>query len=92
MDIPIRREGQEFVESKVRSGEYPNVEDLQRNGARASRAHDSGPQRGDDAWREDARRKIDEGFEESERGEMLDGEKVFERHRRLIESWKANGS
>lgn len=48
----------------------------------------AGEVRRNEAWREDVRRKIDEGFEQSERGEMFDGEAVFERHRRLIESWK----
>lgn len=92
MDIPIKREGPDFVESKVRSGEYPNIEDLQRNGARASRARDPGPQRGDDAWREDARRKIDEGFEECLRGELIDGDVVFERLRRRLEGQRRDPS
>lgn len=86
MDISKRREGDEFVESKARSGEYPSVEDLLRSGASATRAHDSGPQRGDDAWREDARRKIDEGFEECLRGELIDGDVVFERLRCRLEA------
>jgi predicted transcriptional regulator len=38
------------------------------------------------AWREEVRRKIDEGFEEALRGELLDGEQVLERLRRAIES------
>lgn len=92
MDIPTRREGEEFGDRKSRSGEYPSVEDLLQSGARTTRAHDSGAPRGDDAWREDARRKIDEGFEECLRGELIDGDVVFERLRRRLEALRRDPS
>jgi predicted transcriptional regulator len=44
------------------------------------------------AWREEVRRKIDEGFEEALRGELLDGEQVLERLRQRIESRGKKGA
>jgi len=38
------------------------------------------------AWREKIRRQIDEGLEEADRGELLDGRQVFEEARKRLQS------
>ena len=36
-------------------------------------------------WAREAREKIEEGWQQSERGEMLDGEEVFRRLKKALE-------
>jgi predicted transcriptional regulator len=39
-----------------------------------------------EAWREDARRKIEEGLAQAKRGELVDGEQVFARAKQRLRS------
>lgn len=79
MEIELTRGEIAFIERKVRSGEFANEIEVLKEGLRALKEQSIEERRAYEAWREDARRKIDEGYEECLRGETLDGEEVFER-------------
>jgi antitoxin ParD1/3/4 len=67
-------EMQEFVQSKVRSGEFPSADDVIRAGIAALMQQDALS-----LSQEEFERLVAEGEESVERDGMLDGEEVFRR-------------
>ena len=79
-------EQQRFIEASVRSGRFRDAGEVLREGLELLRAHEASERRRYEAWLADTRRKIEEGWQECERGEVVDGEEAFRRlHERIEE-------
>jgi antitoxin ParD1/3/4 len=76
--VPLTPEQQRFIQQQVDSGRYRTPEDVLLEGLR----HLEEMERFIEENREDIRRKIEEGAQEADRGEFVDGEEVFEEWRR----------
>lgn len=79
MNVSLTPELEQFVQSRVSSGRYQTASEVVREGLRLLESRE---QEREAAMRE-LRMKIRHGVEQADRGELLDGEKVFEdiRHR-----------
>jgi antitoxin ParD1/3/4 len=78
-------EQQRFIEASVRSGRFRDVNEVLREGLELLKAHEASQRRRYEAWLADTRQKIQEGLDELERGEWVDGEEVFRRMHERIE-------
>lgn len=79
-------EQQRFIEASVRSGRFRDVGEVLREGLELLRAHEASERRRYETWLADTRQKIEEGWQQSERGEVVDGEEAFRRlHDRIEE-------
>ena len=86
MNVSLTEEQERYIAAKVATGRYRSAAEVVREALRCLMDREDDERRRAQAWREEVRRKIDEGFEEALRGELLDGEQVLERLRRAIES------
>jgi antitoxin ParD1/3/4 len=84
MNVSLTPEQLRFIEQKVGTGRYRTAAEVVREGMRLLMEREIDEERRQTVWREEVRRKIDEGYEESLRGKFVDGEKVFEKLRRRI--------
>lgn len=67
MNVTLSRDLYDFVKAAVQSGRYTSASEVVREALREKR---------DEALRE-VQRKIEEGLESAQRGELIDGEAVF---------------
>lgn len=88
-------EQQRFIDASVRSGRFRDVDEVLRQGLELLRAHEDVERRRYEAWLADTRQKVQEGLEELDRGEFVEGEEVFramqeriDEHRRREEESK----
>lgn len=77
-------EQQRFIEAEVRSGRFRDAGEVVRVGVELLMSQGAAGGRRDPAWLADARRKIEEGWQEIERGETVDGEEAFQRLRERL--------
>lgn len=73
MTITLSEDLEDFVSSKVASGTYRSVTEVIQESLRFLEQHESLLETPADQLRE----QIEIGFEQAERGELLDGEEVF---------------
>jgi antitoxin ParD1/3/4 len=71
MQITLSHELEEFVENKIRSGDYPSAQELIEDAVARLRAEDIDPA--------ELRRLVAQGQAEADRGELIDADVVFER-------------
>ena len=76
--VSLTPEQQRFIQQQVDSGRYRTPEDVLLEGLRRLEEME----RFIDENREDIRRRIEEGAQEADRGEFVDGDEVFEEWRR----------
>ena len=74
LTVRLTPEMEKFVASRVASGRYPSASEVVREGLRLLEQHE----RAREAALDDLRREIAIGLEQARRGELLDGEAVFE--------------
>jgi antitoxin ParD1/3/4 len=70
-----------FLQSRVKSGRYQTTSEVVREALRLLQQHE----KEQEAGLKQLRAKLARGAAQAERGELLDGEKVFEELRELIE-------
>jgi len=85
LDISLTPELEQFVESRVASGRYQTPSEVVREGLRLLAERE---QAGEAAV-EELRAKIRRGVEQADRGELLDGDAVFEEIRQMSASRRA---
>ena len=66
-----------FIEATVRSGRFRDASEVLREGLQLLIEREAAERRRHEAWREGARRAVEEGWQELERGETVEGERVF---------------
>jgi antitoxin ParD1/3/4 len=79
LNVSLTPELEQFVQSRVASGLYQTASEVIREGLRLLEERE----RARDAALEALRAKIRRGAEQADRGELLDGEAVFEEIRQL---------
>ena len=77
MNISLTPELEKFVQSKVDSGMYYSASEVIREGLRMLQEKEMLKQ----IKLEELRKEIQKGIEQAERGELVDGEEVFEKIR-----------
>ena len=85
MDLPWTAEERRFIEEKLRTGRYKTADDVVRDSLRMWMVQEAGEEQHRVNWASEVREKIEEGWQEVQRGELLDGEMVFERLKKRIE-------
>ncbi|NOT32108.1 MAG: type II toxin-antitoxin system ParD family antitoxin [Planctomycetes bacterium] len=70
-------EQQRFIEAKLGSGQYRDAGEVLRAGLRLWMKLEQDEEKRHQAWLEDTRKKVQEGLDELDRGEWVDGEQVF---------------
>jgi antitoxin ParD1/3/4 len=84
MNVSLTGEQQSFIERKVESGRYRSAAEVVREALRLLMEREADDLRREQIWREEVRRKIDEGFAQTEAGLHRDGEAVLEEQRRRL--------
>ncbi len=79
-------EQKRFIEAQVSSGRFRDAAEVLRAGLRLWMKLDRVQRVRKETWTDDARRKIEEGWQAAQGGELLDSEVVFEELRREIEA------
>ena len=79
LNVSLTPELEQFVQSRVASGLYQTASEVIREGLRLLEERE----RAREAALEELRVKIRRGVEQADRGELLDGERVFEEIRQL---------
>ena len=73
LNVSLTPELESFIAEKVESGMYTSASEVVREGLRLLKEVDVDRE----AWRATARAKIERGWEQSQRGELVDPEEVF---------------
>ena len=73
LNVSLTAELEQFIAEKVQSGMYSTASEVVREGLRLLRQADADRE----AWRVEARAKVERGWEEAGRGEVVDGDEVF---------------
>jgi len=81
VNISITPELDAFLQSRVKSGRYQTTSEVVREALRLLERHE---QERDQAFQQ-LKAKLDRAAAEAERGEMLEGDEVFEELREMIE-------
>src|SRR5580700_11180465 len=79
MNVSLTPELEQFVESRVASGRYQTASEVVREGLRLLEEREQARE----TALEELRGKIRRGIEQADRGELLDGDAVFEEIRQL---------
>ena len=79
LNVSLTPELKQFVESCVASGRYRNAGEVIREGLRLLGEREQARE----AAREELRTKLGRGIEQADRGELIDGDAVFEEIRQL---------
>lgn len=83
MDVSLTPELERFVNDKVDSGLYNNASEVIRGSLRLRKEHDDIRQK----WRE----QIERGWQEAQRGELVDGAEAFRRIDARIKNARRTG-
>lgn len=81
LNISITPELDEFLRSRVESGRYQTASEVVREALRLLERHE---RERDEAFLQ-LRRKLEKGAGQAERGELMDGDEVFDELREMIE-------
>ena len=87
MNVSLTPELEQFVQSRVASGQYQTASEVVREGLRLLEERE---QARETALNE-LRAKIRRGIEQADRGELLDGDTVFEEIGQMSARRRANG-
>jgi antitoxin ParD1/3/4 len=79
MNVSLTPELEQFVQSRVASGRFQTASEVVREGLRLLEEHELARE----TALKELRAKIRRGVEQADRGEMLDGDAVFEEIRKL---------
>jgi antitoxin ParD1/3/4 len=90
MNVSLTDEQERFIAEKVASGRYRSAAEVVRAGLRLLMEREDEERGRAEAWRAEVRRRIEEGFDEALRGELVDGEELFESLRRRLEARGGN--
>lgn len=88
LNVSLTPELEAFIAEKVESGMYTTASEVVRDGLRLLRQADADRE----AWRAEARSRIERGWQQAERGELLDGEKVFQKIREKSAARRKKGA
>jgi antitoxin ParD1/3/4 len=84
MSIAIKPELERKIADKVKSGRYASADDVVEDALNLlDRVEEA-----EREWRRDARRAIEEGWEQIGRGETIPADLAFERVTQRIDSWE----
>jgi antitoxin ParD1/3/4 len=81
VNVSITPELDAFLQARVKSGRYQTTSEVVREALRLLERHE---QERDQAFQQ-LKAKLDQAAAEAERGELLDGDEVFEELREMIE-------
>jgi antitoxin ParD1/3/4 len=87
LNVSLTPELEQFVQSRVASGRYQTASEVVREGLRLLEERELARA----TALKELRAKIRRGVEQADRGELLDGEKVFEEIRQLSALRRTNG-
>jgi antitoxin ParD1/3/4 len=85
MDLSLTAEQQRFIDEKLKTGKYKSAADVVRDSLRIWMVQEAAELERHSAWASEVREKIDQGWQQAERGELVDGEEVFRRLKKRIE-------
>jgi antitoxin ParD1/3/4 len=86
MNVTLTDEQVRFIEQRVKTGGYRTAGEVVREALRVLMQQEANERRDYAAWRDDARRKIEEGLAQAKRGELVDGEQAFARIKKRLRS------
>ena len=75
LNVSLTAELEEFISSKVRSGNYTSASEVVRDGLRLLQAAEESKAQ----WAASAREKIERGWQQAQNGQLVEVEQVFER-------------
>ncbi|GAA6623667.1 type II toxin-antitoxin system ParD family antitoxin [Scytonema sp. NUACC26] len=75
MNIQLKAEYEQFIQTRIATGRYENAEDVIAKALKLLEEWEKGYQE----WEEETRKKVAIGLAQIERGEVLDGEVVMKR-------------
>jgi len=81
VNVSLTPELDAFLQSRVKSGRYQTTSEVVREALRLLERHE---RERDDAFQQ-LKAKLERGAKQAERGELLDGDQVFEELREMIE-------
>ena len=81
MNVTVPRPLEEFAKLKVAAGEFESLNDVVCEGLRLLQLREK--------WKTDAREKVDVGWEQAMRGELLSSEQVRENLASRKQEWNA---
>ena len=81
VNISLTPELDAFLQSRVKSGRYQTTSEVVREALRLFERHE---RERDEAFQQ-LKSKLENGASQAERGELLDGDKVFDELRQMIE-------
>jgi antitoxin ParD1/3/4 len=87
LNVSLTPELEQFVQSRVKSGRYQTASEVIREGLRLLEEREQARE----AAVEELRAKIRHGAEQADRGELIDGDAVFEEIRQLSARRRAKG-
>jgi antitoxin ParD1/3/4 len=87
MNVSLTPELEQFVQSRVASGQYQTASEVVREGLRLLEEREEARE----TALNEIRAKIRRGIEQADRGELLDGDTVFEEIRQMSARRRANG-
>ena len=87
MNVSLTPELEQFVQSRVASGLFQSASEVVREGLRLLEEREQARE----AAIGELRAKVRRGVEQADRGELLDGDAVFEEIRQLSTRRRANG-
>ncbi len=86
MNVSLTDEQIRFIQAKVQTGRYHTAAEVVREGLRVLMSQDSDEQRRFEVWREEVRRKIDSGMDQAKRGQLVDGQQVFDKLKKRLDT------
>jgi antitoxin ParD1/3/4 len=86
MNVSFTDEQVRFIEERIKTGRYRSAADVVREALQVLMRQQLEESPEYVTWREKVRRQIDEGLEEADRGEFLNGRQVFEEARKRLQS------
>lgn len=75
LNVSLTPELEEYIASKVESGNYNSASEVVREGLRLLQAAEEAKLR----WAAEAREKIERGWQQAQEGKLVDGDVVFQR-------------
>ena len=85
MNVSVGKDFEEFVKSKVASGDYASVSEVVRDGLRLLKEKELILE----ARLQSLRGEIQKGIDQADNGELLDGQEVMDELRQVLKSRKS---